>query len=131
MGFIPIIVTLGGACLLFIIVVGNYLSARRKQIEQLRVNIMDGLKQLSLPDNILSIDALEISSVDKIIQEAKQNLSAENKDDFKNVVLPYYKSLQVLRMQYNQLIIKKPYSFVAKIRGFQILSSFLLMVLLD
>jgi hypothetical protein len=35
MGFIPIIVTLGGASLLFIIVVGNYLAARRKQLDQL------------------------------------------------------------------------------------------------
>jgi hypothetical protein len=46
MGFIPIIVTLGGAILLFFMVVNYHLKSKKNQIIQLQLDAYQGLERL-------------------------------------------------------------------------------------
>jgi hypothetical protein len=119
MGFIPIIVTLAGACLLFIIVVGNHLVTRKNHITRIQENILKGLNELGV---MIPSNSSSFSNMDQFHAEVLEVLNNERilqNDSFRKSITDQLQSIQMVRLQYNQLIAQKPYSFVAKIKGIQ------------
>lgn len=106
MGFIPILLTLSGFILLFILVVNQSIKTKKEQYKTTLTSLAQSV-EMEVPDQNLSVETLEkqlvnISSLsDQQIVTAKALLG----------------KAKLLRHQYNQLITSKPYSFVAKIAG--------------
>ncbi|MFC3414966.1 hypothetical protein [Algoriphagus hitonicola] len=109
MGFIPLFLTVGGACLLFFLTVKNSLQKRHNLQRELIANLSLAIPQLGLV-------AGEITDPEIILQKIK---TAELKKSQKEECLKVIRELQINRLHYNQLIKKAPYNWVAKIAGFQ------------
>lgn len=108
MGFIPIFLTLGGACLLFFLTVRNSMQKKLNRHLELRQELKEIEK---LKDLVIQSETVE-AFLKKIKTEAKSlNLDSSAKDKIRD--------LKVNRVQFNQLIAKAPYNWVAKISGFQ------------
>jgi hypothetical protein len=109
MGFIPLFITAGGACLLFFITVRNSLLRKLKQQRELSEN-------LNLLSPELGLVSGEMAKPEQILEKWK------NQDSPKNItkeMATVIRDLKVNRYQYNQLIKKAPYNWIAKISGFQ------------
>ncbi|GAB3646485.1 hypothetical protein GCM10028791_06770 [Echinicola sediminis] len=105
MGFIPILVTLGGFILLFFLVVNQSIKNKREQYKT-ALNTLS--KNLNMNNSV--------SPSLKALEERFSTLSEANNTDIKSSKALLGKA-KLLRHQYNQLITTKPYSFVAKIAG--------------
>ena len=108
MGFIPIFLTMGGACLLFFLTVRTTmqrkLNAQREIASKLalahpELNIILG--EMIEPEQVLT--TWTKAHPDKSLPKKSQELVRE---------------LKINRLQYNQLIKKAPYNWVAKISGY-------------
>ncbi|MBN3519786.1 hypothetical protein JYB62_07200 [Algoriphagus lutimaris] len=108
MGFIPIFLTLGGACLLFFLTVRTTLQ--RKLNLQREISSKLGINH---PE--LDIFLGEIADPELIYKKWRE-VHADKKIP-KNT-LEQIKALKVNKLQYNQLIKKAPYNWVAKISGY-------------
>ncbi len=110
MGFIPIFLTMGGACLLFFLTVRNTMQRKWNRHHEL----FQELKS----DNKLPASVMNSGSIDELVKAIK-GLDEQNSTSRSKAVL---RELKVNRMQFNQLIKKAPYNWVAKISGFQAIS---------
>ncbi|SFN78700.1 hypothetical protein SAMN04488519_10253 [Algoriphagus ornithinivorans] len=109
MGYIPLFLTVGGACLLFFLTVKTSLQRKLNLQKEL-------LTQLSLAFPELQLTAGSLVDPDVILEKLKK--SDEKKSKIKDA-LKVVRELKYNRIQYNQLIKKAPYNWVAKISGFQ------------
>ncbi len=107
MGFIPLFLTVGGACLLFFLTVKN--SMQRKLNLQREL-----ISKLSLSHPELGLLLGEIVNPDALLESLK---NSENKISKKS--LETVRQMKMNRHQYNELIQKAPYNWVAKLSGFQ------------
>lgn len=108
MGFIPIFLTMGGACLLF------FLTVRTTM--QRKLNLQRELSsKLGLNHPELGIILGEIADPELLSEKWKEVNSNKKIPKKSNEIL---RSLKINRLQYNQLIKKAPYNWVAKISGY-------------
>lgn len=109
MGFIPLFLTVGGACLLFFLTVKN--TMQRKLNLQREI-----LSNLSLEHPEIGLILGEISDPETVLEKLKQ---MNSKEKVSKKSLETIRQLRVNKYQYNNLIKKAPYNWVAKIAGFQ------------
>ncbi|RIW15008.1 hypothetical protein D0X99_11180 [Algoriphagus lacus] len=109
MGYIPFFLTVGGACLLFFLTV--------KTTMQRKLNLQrELLSQLGLAHPELGLILGEITDPEL----AMEGLKMKNSDQkIPKSSLELIRQLKVNKYQYNGLIKKAPYNWVAKIAGFQ------------
>ncbi|WP_186756305.1 hypothetical protein [Echinicola salinicaeni] len=107
MGFIPILLTFGGFVFLFALVVTQSIKAKKEQYKTALLQLA-GLLKLEVTDQDLKIEEVEA--------EIKKTNSLDEQEN-KSVKILLGKA-KLLRHQYNELIITKPYSFVAKSLGY-------------
>lgn len=109
MGYIPLFLTLGGACLLFFLTV--------KTTMQRKLNLQrELLSQLGLTHPELGLNLGEITDPEVALEELKKK-SLDIKIPKSSLEL--IRQLKINKYQYNGLIKKAPYNWVAKIAGFQ------------
>lgn len=109
MGFIPLFITAGGACLLFILTVRNSFLRKLNRQKELSATL-----NLSIPEIGLAPGAM--AQPDAILEKLKnQNPSKEITKEIADII----RELKINRYQYNNLIKKAPYNWIAKIGGFQ------------
>ncbi|WP_200976170.1 hypothetical protein [Echinicola sp. 20G] len=103
MGFVPIFLTLGGFIFLFVLVVNHSIKSKKEQYKA-------ALAHLSslLPNNKASEDTPSLEKLASLIDKDKDKSSE---------ILSSFGKAKLLRHQYNELIKKSPYSFVAKVSG--------------
>lgn len=109
MGFIPLFLTVGGACLLFFLTVKNTMQRKLNLQREL-------LSKLSLNHPELGLLLGEIADPESIFEGLKKS-NPENKVSKKSLEL--IRQMKINKHQYNTLIKKAPYNWVAKISGFQ------------
>ena len=85
---------------------------------QYQNTIVEGLSKLGNQINAdRNFGIINIGLIETSYRKAKTNLSIKNQHTFdKEVKLPY-QSLKLTKAQYNKLVGKKPYSFVASLMG--------------
>ncbi|MCH7402946.1 hypothetical protein ACFOUP_09515 [Belliella kenyensis] len=116
MGFIPVILTMSGAIMLFIMVVKQSITQKRNNVELL-------IRQVAQDWNALTNQELKFpTSLDNLSLLIKKNKSQLQNDQ----LLKYDKTIKsnlfqakLLRVQHNKLISTRPYSFVAKLFGYK------------
>ncbi len=101
--------TAGGACLLFFLTVKNTMQRKLNLQREL-------LSKLSLNHPELGLLLGEIADPDSLLESLKKS-NPENKISKKN--LEIVRQLKINKHQYNVLIKKAPYNWVATISGFQ------------
>lgn len=109
MGFIPLFLTVFGACLLFFLTVRN--SLRAKLILQ-----QDLLTQLVFTHPELEIISKKLLDPEEI-QRILKNSAAEK--SIPQSSIETLRALKVNRYQFNALIKKAPYNWVAFLGGFK------------
>ena len=109
MGYIPLFLTMGGACMLFFLTVKTTMQRKLNLQKEL-------LAKLALNHPELGLILGEISDPDAILEKWK---SPDSTQKVPKKSLEIIRELKVNRLQYNQLIKKGPYNWVAKISGFQ------------
>jgi len=115
MGFIPIILTLSAAIILFFMAVNNYLKFKKTQIQGLHSEM---IKSFSDFDSDLNISSLtDWDKVSEKYMELKKKQESDALSDFDEKLKKPFQQAKILKSQYNSLISKKPYSFVANMMG--------------
>lgn len=109
MGYIPLFLTVGGACLLFFMTVSNTLKRKL----QAQAALWEKLATLN-PE--LSNSLGSSPNLDTIIQDWKKS---ESTTAFTEESLRVIRELKINRIQYNELIKKAPYNWVAAFGGFK------------
>jgi hypothetical protein len=109
MGFIPLFLTVGGACLLFFLTVKN--TMQRKLNLQLEL-----LSKLGLAHPEIGLISGQTANPDFILESLRKSTPNEK---ISTQSLETIKQLKINKYQYNALIKKAPYNWVAKIAGFQ------------
>ncbi|MDX5338065.1 MAG: hypothetical protein LPK25_03485 [Cyclobacteriaceae bacterium] len=109
MGYIPLFLTIGGACLLF------FLTVRNTMLRKLSLQ-KDLFSKLALAHPELGLILGQISDPDLILQQWK---SGESPQKIPAKSLEIIRELKVNRLQYNRLVKKAPYNWVAKFSGLQ------------
>lgn len=109
MGFIPIFLTLGGAILLFFLTVKNTLQRK----VNLQKELLFRLKSLNPELGLILGETQKPEELSILLksQELTKSLASKAAD--------LIREMKINRHQYNQLIKKSPYNWVAKISGFQ------------
>ena len=118
MGYIPLIIILAALVALFFMVVNNTLNSKKTAILNYQDSIIEGLSKLGNQinaDRTLDLKTLEL--IESEFRKAKTNLNEKNQVTFEKEVRLPYQSLKIIKAQYNKLIGKKPYSFVATLMG--------------
>lgn len=109
MGFIPLFLTVSGACLLFFLTVKNTMQRKLNMQREL-------LSKIGLAHPEIGLILGEISDPDKVLESLKK-ANPDEKVSKKN--LEAIRQLKINKYQYNRLIKKAPYNWIAKISGFQ------------
>lgn len=109
MGYIPFFLTVGGACLLFFMTVRNTLLRKISFQKELLSRLTEAHPELGLKSD-------RLADPDKILESWK---GEKKPDQISQASLNLIRELKVNRLQYNTLIKKAPYNWVAKIGGFQ------------
>ncbi|GMQ29837.1 hypothetical protein [Algoriphagus confluentis] len=109
MGFIPLFLTMGGALLLFFLTVKTTMQRKLN----LQTDLLDRLAEAH-PD--LGLEKNQIPEPSLIMEKWKKAGSDQKISDSS---LRLIRELKVNRHQYNQLIKKAPYNWVAKLSGFR------------
>ena len=109
MGFIPLFLTVSGACMLFFLTVRN--SLRTKLILQQNL-----LAQLGVAHPELGVTPGKLLDLEEI-QRILKNTAAEK--SIPQCSIEALRALKVNRHQFNALIKKAPYNWVATIGGFK------------
>lgn len=107
MGYIPLFLTVGGACFLFFMTVRISLNRKIELDQQLWEKL-----RMHYPDSTL----LKSSPSPEQLLEAWKNPEASEKATPES--LDILRQIKVNRLQYNQLIKKAPYNWVATLGGF-------------
>ena len=115
MGFIPIILTVSAAIILFFMAVHNYLNLKKSQIQGLQSEMINGFSGFD-PDFKIS-PVSDWDWVTKKYMELKKKHESDPKSGFDETLKKPFQQAKVLKAQYNKLISKKPYSFVALVMG--------------
>ncbi len=112
MGFIPLFLSMGGAFLLFFLTVRISMQRKVNLQKELLFKLNSILPELVLaageqtdPETLISI--LKKSKVEKVEKKVLKR------------AFEILKAMKINRIQYNALIKKAPYNWVAKISGFQ------------
>ncbi|MBC6368564.1 hypothetical protein DDT91_17375 [Algoriphagus sp. AK58] len=100
---------MGGACLLFFLTVRNTLMKKLTLQRELFTKLSQVHPELGLTNG-------EISDPDKIMANWK---AGNHKETISQESLDLIRELKINRLQYNNLIKKAPYNWVATISGFQ------------
>lgn len=109
MGYIPLFLTIGGACLLFFLTVRNTMLRKLSLQKEL-------FSKLALAHPELGLILGQISDPDQILKKWKSEVPSQ---EISSEALELIRELKVNKFQYNQLIKKAPYNWVAKISGLQ------------
>lgn len=115
MGFIPIILTLSGAITLFFIAVHNSLKSKKTQIIGLQADMIKAFNQLDADSKISAV--ADWNSITKKYLELKKNQESDPISGFDEAFTRPLHQAKILKSQYNKLVSKKPYSFVALLMG--------------
>jgi hypothetical protein len=108
---------MSAAIILFIMAVHNSLKSKKSQIQELQSLMIEEIKALTgvnADENVADSEKLS-----KKFQQAKSAIKEPQKEEFDKKVRKPYQQIKLIKSQYNQLISKKPYSFVAKMMGHQ------------
>lgn len=111
MGFIPIFITMGGACLLFFLTVRNTMQRKLNRHHEL-IQELKTRKELS----ILLEKSDSLNAFFSKIKAEKATLNINKKE------LDVIRELKFNRLKFNELIKKAPYNWVSKISRFQSIS---------
>lgn len=118
MGFIPIILTMGGAILLFFMAVNQSLLAKKSAMIQLQKGIIEAFRRFGKDyPTQESFSTAGLSLIDEGYRALNSGVDIKNNVNFEAEVRIPYRDLKVTIDQYNRLVRKKPYSFVAKVMG--------------
>lgn len=109
MGFIPLFLTVGGACLLFFLTVKNTMQRKLNLQREL-------LSKLGLAHPEIGLILGEIADPDTVLDTLRKSTPLEK---ISKKSLEIIRQLKINKYQYNALIKKAPYNWVAKISGFQ------------
>ncbi len=109
MGYIPLFLTVGGACFLFFMTVRITLRRKLNVQKELFDRLAEAHPELELKPG-------KLDDPDRILDFWKNNT---RKEPVSQNSLDLIRELKVNRLQYNQLVKKAPYNWVAKIGGFQ------------
>jgi hypothetical protein len=109
MGFIPLFLTASGACLLFFLTVRHYMLGKITFQRNLA-------SQLAQAHPELGIVAVELINPEKI-QKLLKDESAQKAIPQSSIEL--LRAMKVNQYQYNRLIKKAPYNWVAAFGGFK------------
>jgi hypothetical protein len=115
MGFIPIILTLSAAIILFFMAVHNYLNLKKSQIQGLQSEMIKGFSGFDSDLKVSSVT--DWDWVAKKYLELKKKHALDPNADFDKTLKKPFQQAKILKSQYNKLISKKPYSFVAQVMG--------------
>jgi hypothetical protein len=115
MGFIPIILTLSAAIILFFMAVNNSLKLKKSQIQEIQSEMIKGFSKFDSDFNISS--GTDWDKVTEKYLELKKKHESGELTDFDKVFKKPFQQAKILKSQYNTLISKKPYSFVANMMG--------------
>mgnify|MGYP006203663581 CR=1 FL=1 len=106
MGFIPIFITLGGAVLLFILVVRQGINSKKSQFNQFCNETWKGLLILAKEETqetpALDVIKLKYSS-------AKKDLLVDQEEYFENRIRKPFQQAKLVQSQHNKFISKKPW----------------------
>lgn len=120
MGFIPIILTMSAAIFLFFMAVNNAIKTKLKQIIELQEIMIAGMTKINPAITVSpGINSSVLTGIEKEYQHVKEAISDDNRELFEYNIKSPYANLKLIISQYNKLIGKKPYSFVAKLMGHQ------------
>ncbi|WBL41375.1 hypothetical protein PBT90_11475 [Algoriphagus halophytocola] len=109
MGYIPLFVMLGGACVLFYLTVKNSLQRKLNLQKEL-------LFKLNSLNPELGFVVQDQADPDSLVQALKQR---PLKESVAKKALKIIREMKLNRNQYNTLLRKAPYNWVGKIAGFQ------------
>lgn len=109
MGFIPFFLTVGGACMLFFLTVKTTMQRKLSLQREL-------LSQLGLAHPELGLVPGHITDPDLALNDLKKTGESQKIPESSHEII---RQLKINRYQYNGLIKKAPYNWVAKISGFQ------------
>lgn len=109
MGYIPLFLTVGGACFLFFMTVKITLN-RKLELDQ---ELLIQLKKLNPQSTLISSSTIQ----SEVLLTAWKN--PENEEKPSSESLEIIRQIKVNRHQYNQLIKKAPYNWVAVLGGFK------------
>jgi hypothetical protein len=109
MGFIPLFLTVSGACLLFFLTVKNTMQRKLNLQREL-------LSKLGLAHPEIGLILGEIADPDTVLGNLKK-INPQEKVSKKSIET--IRQLKINKYQYNALLKKAPYNWVAKIAGFQ------------
>jgi uncharacterized protein YpmS len=105
MGFIPIFLTLGGFIFLFIIVVSTSIKNKKRDFEASFENLKG------------SLHVTEDLRADRENLNYLENLYLQKKEEVRREAKAALSQAKLHLFQYNRLLGKKPYSFVATLIG--------------
>jgi hypothetical protein len=109
MGFIPIFITASGACILFFLTVLKNLRRKIERQNELFTQLNSIYPQLELAQD-------QLPNPEQVVNLLKnQNPSVSISKDAAELI----RELKINQYQFNKLIKKAPYNWVAKIMGIQ------------
>lgn len=109
MGFIPLFLTVSGACLLFFLTVKNTMQQKLNFQREL-------FSKLGLAHPEMGLILGEINDPEIVLENLKKHVPQEQ---LSKKSLEIIRQLKINKYQYNKLIKKAPYNWIAKIAGFQ------------
>lgn len=109
MGFIPLFITAGGACLLFFLTVRNSLLRKLNRQKELTATL-----NLASPE--LGLSPSELAKPEEVLEKLKNQKSSK---EITKGIADIIREMKINQYQYNNLIKKAPYNWIAKIGGFQ------------
>lgn len=118
MGYIPLIIILAAVVALFFMVVDNTLNSKKKAILQYQHLIFEGLSKFGTEVKAEpKIDPETFGLLEVEYKKTKSGLFEKNQTTFDTEVKVPLQQLKLTKSQYNKLIGKRPYSFVASLMG--------------
>ncbi len=106
MGFIPLFITVGGACVLFFLTVRNALR-RKIEVHKVLLTQLESLYPGAGIPNQVNVDPDLLLGV---LNESGKPISPE--------AFEIIRTMKINRYQYNRLIKKAPYNWIAKIAAY-------------
>lgn len=119
MGFIPIFITLGGAVMLFMMVVNITLKTKKNQVFNLQAKVLEELQKIGGESVIdLRINSNDTTALKATYMRVKNKLDDSEKAIFEKEIRKPFQTAKLIKSQYNELLKKRPYSTVAKLLGY-------------